>query len=238
MKATFRDVEKFTKALRKGNIRMEPKYHLIRPQIFHARPCSICGSLEHRKCDRSPKCLRCTSNSHATHQCESRQFKCLNCEGKHPTTSEICNALAEETFRLNDRLIKILIDERVIKNKFQILDVQMRERERAHSECETKRLEEETMKHSMSEMNMNMIKMLIDDRVKSYENKQSEINKELFARMDNYDKAQKAMYEKVDKLVNRVDSIEITIRKGFDAQQIKNDSMHNMLEQILKNTTK
>ena len=123
-RAYMKNIKMYIELLKNKTIMKEPKNH----KHFHAKPCRVCGSLDHKKCERQQKCLKCTGTDHQLMKCESRWFSGLNCGKNHPTDSEICDLLTEETYRINTKLLTLLIGEGLILNKAEILDIRFKER--------------------------------------------------------------------------------------------------------------
>ena len=99
------------------------KRHPVLPRIINYKICEHCGDLNHREkdCIREHKCLKCGEIGHQAKKCKSKAFKCLNCSGPHESYSDQCERLAEKKLSINDFTIKILLGERFITNKYDIL---------------------------------------------------------------------------------------------------------------------
>ncbi|CAF1131234.1 unnamed protein product, partial [Brachionus calyciflorus] len=99
------------------------KKQKVLPNIVYAKVCNKCGELNHKEkfCTNRQRCLKCGSFNHGLNKCNSTHEVCLNCKGSHRCNSELCEKLNDKTFSLNKYVINLLIGEKVIVNKYDIL---------------------------------------------------------------------------------------------------------------------
>ncbi|CAF1011932.1 unnamed protein product [Brachionus calyciflorus] len=144
--------------------------------------CRTCGNLNHleKECKSEARCLKCGKQQHPRLDCEN---SCLNCGGLHPCNSELCPNVAEKTYSMNKYTLDILIGEKLIKNKDEILRIprQTLENKVIPLDADDKNLEkliEGCISKRLVEMDIkfNTIKEANDSNKKEIENVKKDVN--------------------------------------------------------------
>lgn len=107
----------------KNKIYVNQTKRVVKFMVDHARCCGSCPSITHSHCNNDHEfCHRCGQSGHRMAKC-TNEIRCARCFRAHYCSSEECKQIRELTYKKNDYIIGVLLANKIIRNKSEILDL-------------------------------------------------------------------------------------------------------------------
>lgn len=212
----------------------------------YTSPCNKCGSLQHNSRyhskENSIKCIRCSDNGHTMDNCMSDYLKCANCHKSHQSDDERCQKLREKIYELNSYILKILLTEKIINKREEILrnkteiDLELLE---GHNVINiiNNRLEEYTTEINEKHNTLLVEQKKLTDRVVNNELKAEHINKKIDNVTKELNKKIDASIENIDKKISIMNSEVMNCKNSVSKLSEKMDNMNENVSQITSQIT-
>jgi len=106
----------------KNGVHLNPKKRVPYPGTNRVMSCQTCiqSNCKNRECNKIALCHRCSKAGHASITCTNEAY-CIQCGMKHYVDSEKCAVWRERFYKENDFIIKVLIKEKIIHHRKELL---------------------------------------------------------------------------------------------------------------------